>query len=363
MQSTSDQNKIKEMIGLVEKYDSLSAAQREEIIKKFEEYECWEPYFKIVNKNLEQLPNESFKNYTRLARVYYSYLEDPPTTAQVCSRAVGALKMGYKKFKEEFLPQVLFTDDWSTEALIFETIYEKFQETQDKVQCLERLSLLYEKKTHNEIKLQANYEKLLKVDPQNIKALRYFKLAYTQSGDWDEVIAILTILIRNSQHTQEIFRYGQELAAILLYQKDKPQDAIQALEKHCSDSPLDTSTIHFDAYQRLGDSQGCIRVLRQCLLNIDDTWGKAVIHYKIGEIEDQTNNPEKAVDEYSKSLKLSPSFLEPIEKIINIYLSKNDWKNTTLWIKELESKTKDPVLKQRINEAAQRLQSAISASA
>ncbi len=110
----------------------------------------------------------------------------------------------------------------------------------------------------------------MQLDPLNIKALRYFKLLFTQNYEWEKVVTMLRNLLTASKHARDVFRVGQELAAVLLYQLDRPQEAIDVVTKYCEGSPLDTSTISYDAYQRLNDWQGCLRILRECVLSVED---------------------------------------------------------------------------------------------
>src|SRR5690606_33746452 len=123
---------------------------------------------------------------------------------------------------------------------------------EDQILCLERLCLLLEKKIFNESQLTSTYEKLLEIDPLNLKALRYFKLILVQDNEWADVASILQKLLKAVRHPEEVFRVAQELATVYLYHLDKPNEAIETIQKYCHKSPLDSSTILFDAYQRIG---------------------------------------------------------------------------------------------------------------
>src|SRR5690606_9965975 len=124
------------------------------------------------------------------------------------------------------------------------------------------------KKTHNEQLLDRAYKRLREVDPTNVKALRYFKLYFTQANEWEEVVAILKTLLGSVTRPQEVYRVAQELAAIYLYQLDMADEAITTLDTYCEGSPLDASQIMFDAYQRMANWNGCLKVLRQCLVSV-----------------------------------------------------------------------------------------------
>lgn len=351
---------VKKLVAQVDSGAALSAQARTEILETFEQFECWAPYFRLLKRCLQDPSTRQLSDYVRLARVQNLYLEDVFAAAETCAAMVVEMKIPYQKFTEEVLPQVIEFEDYSAEATILSAACDRFPEVTDHVQAIERLCMLYEKKTHNETQLGKTYEKLLAIDPRNVKALRYFKLVFTQNNEWEEVVGILRTLITCVKHQQELFRVAQELAAIYLYQLDMAEEAINVLETHCAESPLDTSTILYDAYQRMADWAGCLKVLRQCLLNVDDDSGRAVLHFKIGSLLEQTSDLDGAIENFTKSAKLWPQFLDAVEGIINIGVLKQDWKLVQTWLQTLEGSIQDERLKVQLKQAQRRVQDGLA---
>lgn len=354
-QSTLEGDRIRSLIAKVDGGAIIDAGERQKALDLFERYECWGPYFRLLNGIITENPRQSESYFIRLARVQNRYLEDAFAAAESCANMVADLKLGYLRFSEDILPQIIEFEDYIAEATILSAICDYLPTVIDRISCLERLCMLYEKKTHNENRLVATYEKLLLTDPSNVRALRYFKLTYTQSNDWDQVVEILLKLLQAVRQPQEIFRVGQELAAIYLYQLDKPAEALTALEAHCADSPLDTSNIAFDAYQRLADWEGCLKVLRQCLLNVDSERSRAILQYKIGNLCLQMGRVEEAVENFSKVTKISPEFLDAYEGIIAVKLQQRDWASVDQWLDSLSSNTQDEKLRNQLQQARSRL--------
>jgi tetratricopeptide (TPR) repeat protein len=351
---------ITKMISKVDSGAPLSGEERAEILETLEQHECWNPYFRLIKRQLDDAKTRQLGDYVRLARVQNLYLEDVFAAAETCANMTTAMSVSYEKFNEQILPQVIEFEDFAAEATILGAICDRLPSALDHVACLERLCMLYEKKTHNESQLGNTYEKLLQADPRNVKALRYFKLVFIQNNEWEEVVGVLRTLLECVTHPQELFRVAQELAAIYLYQLDMAEDAITILDTYCESSPLDTSNILFDAYQRLADWQGCLKVLRECLLNVDDDHGRAVLHYKIATLLDQIREPNAALENYIKAAKLWPQFLDAIEAIINITIAKKDWAGLQHWLEVLTERVHDEKLAAQLRQATRRLAEGIS---
>lgn len=357
--SLPQHERVRKLVAQVDSNAALTADQRTEILETFEQHECWAPYFRLLQRTLKDPHTRQLADFIRLARVQNLFLEDVFAAAETCTSLVQDMKLSYDRFSEEVLPRVVEFEDFTAESSILSAICDRFPGHQDHVSCLERLCMLYEKKTHNEALLGKTYEKLLSLEPRNVKALRYFKLVYTQNNEWEEVVGVLRTLLGCVTHPQELFRVAQELAAIYLYQLDMADEAINVIESYCAESPLDTSTILYDAYQRLNDWTGCLKVLRQCLLNVDDDMGRAILHYKIGGLSEQLGELDQALDNFTKAAKLWPQFLDAIEGVIAVSIAKQDWPAIASWLEILTSRVQDDRLKSQLKQASSRLKDGV----
>lgn len=352
----SEPERLRRLAAQADAGQPLSVNARNEALELFERYECWAPYFRLIKRGMDHPSTRQLSDYVRLARVQSLYLEDIFAAAETSAQLIQHLKFPYKRFMEEILPKIIEPEDYAAESTILSAICDKLTIKDELVDCLERLCMLFEKKTHNDSQLAKTYERLLNADPYNVKALRYFKHIYTQNNEWDEVVTILKTLLKANLRPQEIFRAAQELAAVHLYQQDRAEDAIKVLEKYCLESPLDTSTILFDAYQRLANWNGCLKVLRQCLLSVEDEYGLAVLHLKIASLHEQLGDLEPALDNFVKSSSLWPNLLDAMEGVINVALLKKDWRLILTWLKTLSDKVQDERLNAQLKQVAKRLQ-------
>jgi tetratricopeptide (TPR) repeat protein len=356
LSSPDAEDKIRQMLATIDSGKLPNKQVKMEMFDLLESYECWQPLFQLIQLSAGKTDSRSVEDYVRLAKVQNVYLENIAAAAETCVKAVDIMHMTYKDFQQFMLPKIIERDDWAAESKILQALWQKFSDADGKVAALERLCLLFEKKIFNDGELGSAYSRLLQIDPKNIKALRYFKVVYTQNYEWEKVANILQDLISASSHPQDIFRLAQELAAVSLYQLDRPRESIQILETYCEGSPLDASTIHYDAYQRLGDWQGCLKVLRQCLLSVEEDGGRSVLLLKIGLLEEKMGHLDVAAQSFRRAIQLWPKFLEPYERLVQISAQKKNWNEALEWLGKLHDHVEDLTLRARLDELKVRLQ-------
>ena len=314
-----------------------------------EGYECWQPYFRLLSRCIDEQRFRKVEYYIRLARIHNLVFNDPVATAAVCARLIVDLELSYTAFQAQALAEIVSPGDYIGEASILDRVFPIFTSKEDLITCLERLCFIFEKKRHNEGKLNEYYERLLGIDPCNIKALRYFKGVYTQANDWTEVIRILEILSSQSQRTSDKHLAAQEMATIYQYQMDLPLKALETIENLCAESPLDTALIRFDAFTRLRDWGGCIDTLNSCLIKADSHQEKAIIHLKMGELYERQARPIEAFTSYQACLRYNPELLEAYEKLIYHSLRDLDWLSTVKHLELLRSQLKNRNLAKKLS--------------
>jgi tetratricopeptide (TPR) repeat protein len=330
----------------------------EDCLALLEQHECWVPYFRLVQQHLSASAN--LPDFVRLARIKNLYLEDVASASDACSEAISKLDLTYLRFRHEILDQVLEQDDVAAEGVILQAAWNRFKKKPDRIIALERLCHLYEKRTHNENLLLKYYDKLREVEPTNVKALRFFRTLYSQNQEWSKASDVVFTLLKNAKHKQEVSRYAQELAAVHLYQLDEPQKALSLIEQYCVGGPLDTSTIHYEAYFRLGDLKGCMSVLQRCLDTVDEDSTRAIIKFRMAILREQQGDITKAYADYESALKLAPNFLEALEGLVGVAIIRKDWDSVKSWLGKLSKNVRETTLVSQIEQAIARLDEALA---
>lgn len=353
---------INSYISRINSNESMSHEFLEECLPVLESYECWTQIFRAISKSLLTASRPQRIVYlTALARIQNQCLEDTLSAAETCIRIVEDTELEFRQFAEEILPKIISVEESHlSEVTILSSVESRFGKKSDRILCLERICFLLEKKVHSESNLAEAYERLITLDPMNSKALKYFKIVYTQNCEWEEVVGILHSLVTRTVRPQEKFRYSHELASVYLYQLDMPDEAIAIVDSQCSESPLDTSSLLYDAYHRLGNTSGCLCVLRECLLNVNDDTSRSVIHLKMAILQEQSGDVDQALENYTVSMKLNPTFLDPVEGLLNIAINKREWQKILHFLNYLFDRVQDESRRAQVRNVINRLQNGIA---
>ncbi len=360
MSKSDDVISIEEALRLVVADGFVLSSAYEQVLEVLESHECWTTWFAAVAKHIKSKPDDSLEDYIRVIRINILYLEDVEAGAAASKELVSSKKMTYQDFRRLVLDNVLESEEFGTEATLLMGVLDMFNKRNDQIEVIERLCFIFEKKAHSEVLLHKFYERLRKTQPENAKALRYFRNLYSQAQDWHSVIDVLKKLLDSAKHKQEIFRYAQELAAVYLYQIGDCEQAIHYIEKYCSGSTLDTSTIHYEAYFRLEKYESCLQVLRSALSVIDEPATRAIIHFRIATMYERLNNIKMANESFKKALDLDNEFMEAIEGLISTSIKLKDWAGVYGWLTELTGRTRSQTLLGQLNAGILRLQEGLA---
>ncbi|NRA44342.1 MAG: hypothetical protein HRU09_05235 [Oligoflexales bacterium] len=329
---------VNSMVLKVRTKQALSEEEIKTFLDTFESYECWTPYLLLLSSKLDRPDTTNKKDY------YISYIKTQNIhlgnlsgALSMCKRMIKELNLSFDEFWSKVLPDICLKSDFEGHAAFLKTASSQFKTVPEQVSCIEHLGMIYDKKIHLERELPDVYEKILELDGNNIKALRYFKAVFTQTGSWEEVAGTLQRLLEAVTHKKEEYRVAQELAGVYLYQLHKAPKAIELLDKYCALSPLDTSTIHYDAYASLQDWSGCLKVLERCLSTTEEDTVQATLCYRIGQLQVQIGENAAAEVSLQKSLELWPQFLEPLEELIHIAIGRKDWLTLKKYLETLEN--------------------------
>lgn len=347
---------IMEIMARLKAGETFGREENARVLDELAAYECWLPYRRILNNTLSDEKNRTLDDYIRLAKTLYAALENEKELAEVAVRIVRDLDINYKTFATTVIPQVLTEGEFDVEAKVLQAIQPVLSDENERILCLERLCLLFEKKIFDEVQLNRSYEHLLALDPKNLKALRYFKMVYSQTNDWDNVARILRTMLENSPHKLDRARLGLEAASVYLYQLDNPSLALATVEKNCIDGSLDTSTVRYDAYARMQDWQGCIDVLKEALSKAETPFLRALVLFKLSEMTERMKDKKASLQFCQMARKEAPKFIEPLEKLIDHHIDQKNWSQVLNGLRELQEAVREGELVDRVKEAVQRLQ-------
>lgn len=335
-------------------FTGLKSHELVESLEPLAKFLCWAPYKQTLEGWLKKNGGND-QVYLALIKAHLLSGSDLNSVKKVFTNMVTKLGWGYSEVSEHVISHISGLSDLTMTAFILEELIGIFDEKSDKIECLERLSGIYEKKLFDDKKLHSSFEKIRKIEPTNINALKYFKSVAIQNSEWVEATQLLSEILDLGVHQQVKYRAAHELATIQLYQLDTPQDAIKTLESHCKNSPLDASTLHYDAYHRIGDVEGCLGVLKNSYDGTSNSQSQAVLALRIGELFEQSGGFEDAFMWLQKSKEHNPDFQVVSERLINLSIRKQDWKSVSSELKILKTRLNQENSKEKVDAVLSRI--------
>lgn len=339
---------VEKILESLDSKEPLDVDRAPDQLKILELYECWEPFFSLLDQLKESRRTKELRDYLWMFRVQLDYREDVGMASSLAVKMVKELGLGYADFKTRVLDWYGLVDDFESEGKILHSILNCFKGKEDRTECLERLCLIHEKKKYDEELLHECFQELIAVDPQNIKALKFFKNLHIQQREFESVVGFLEKIHAATKHPEDKFRVALELATTYLYQVGSPSKAIEVVNQHCSGSHLDTSSLKFEAFYQMEQWQNCSDVLEECLRGVLDDKSQSILHFKIGEIQELLKNPSEAKLHYEKALSCDEKFLEPFESLIYLAVEESDWQGTIDWLTMLEERVVSSELKREL---------------
>jgi hypothetical protein len=320
-----------------------------------EAYECWVPALSFLNEWSRDTGLKTTAK-ARTARILLYFQGRKNEAAKAVAEIAASENLSFEQIEKLILTSIVDADDFQSVVFLLENCWQSLKELRDRVKCVERICLLYEKKVHDEDRLYEFNSKLIKIDPNNHKALRYFKMISAQAGDWGSVENYLARLVSAASHPKDVYRLAQELAAVQLYQLDKASESLATVRRFCSESHLDTSMIEYDAYHRLADWRGCSSVLRKLLVQAGSNKEKSVLSLKIAIIEETSSNFGEALQRYEDAFEFDSNNAEALERLIQLLIKKRDWKATAARIKQMMEIVEGSELRKRLRDAVERIE-------
>ena len=334
-----------QMVAAIQRGDNLSSKQQQEAIRLLTDFECWMPLFRLLDDIIENDPDNALDTFLHKIKIEIDYRDDHKRVAQLAREVVKRFGIDFTYFRLKILATM--EGSWQLEADVLKMVCMEFKVEADRVKCLERLCALYEKKIPDDQLQQKYYNDLIKIDPKNIRALKHFKMMYSQNFEWELVTDALCKIMRWG-NISDTYRAAQELAAVHLYSKNDPRGALRIMKKHCSDSPLDKSTILYEIYARLGDHSECVALLKKKLALARQPSAQARLHIRIAALEEKRDRIKAALREYKLAFEKDSSQVEAVQRIISICLWRDDWQEALAWLQKLESRATGSELGERL---------------
>jgi tetratricopeptide (TPR) repeat protein len=308
-------------------FPKMSRAEQNDLLRALEAYECLGQVVKLLDWRIQRASvrdGDLFSEFLWLMRIYYLGMEDFDKFTETAARAVKLLSLPFAIVRIHIAEGILGAESFHEHALFYARILGSFSKPSQQALLLERLALIYEKKIFLDDDVDAVYAKLIEVDPNNIKALKFYKFFYMQTSRFREAAAQLEKLLRVMPNPFERQRAAHELAQIHLYNLNEPAKAREILEQHCSHSQLDIDHTLIEALDRLGAVDELVAFLRKISRDIVNEKEKAVLELRVSASCFKAARFEEARDAAVAALSLNPDSFLAHESLLSAQLELGD---------------------------------------
>lgn len=283
------QSEIEKLIGLVRSisdFPKMSSAEQDGLISDLLDFECYAQTIKLLEwrcKRPEQSFEQKFSDYCELMRIYYCGIENFEKFIESAKLCTEQLAPTFAMIRMQIAEDILGPNHFEEHAKLYKAIWPNLNDPVQQVLLLTRLALIKEKKLFREQDVEPIYSAILRIDPHNIRALRFYRMWHGQASEWSQAAGYLTTLIKAYKNPNEKQRAAHELAQIYLYNLNQPERAKQILLAHCAESHLDTRQTLVEALERLDAYEELIECLDDMRAKAEDPSEVVAILLKKGQ--------------------------------------------------------------------------------
>lgn len=311
----------------VQVFPKMNVSEQNALLIQLENYEAFEQVTALLTWRIQNPQNVSanlFYDFLWLARIFYSGLEDMDRYIDIIRQVVAILNLSFSVVRIQFVEEIVGVENYIHQQIVFEKILHSFEEKKQQVLLLERLSLICEKKLFQESEVEPIFSKIAKLEPYNIKALRFYKLWYMQGMQWQDAADQLEKLIQASSNFHEKRRAAHELAQLYLYNLNQPNEARGLIYEYCSDHLLECRQTLTDSLERLHLYDDLLEFLNKACESIQDPIEEAELHLKQGLISLKSGKEHLAQGFFEMSISKNPNNLLTFEAYINLLMSQKN---------------------------------------
>lgn len=318
------------LLGLVrniQEFPRMNRSEQDELLSRLEAYECLAQVVKLLTWRISHgNPGRAdvFSDYLWLLRVQYLGFEDFDAFLDTAIACVESTAIPFSLLRIHVADEILGSENYRAHARLYEVLVNSFTERSQQILLLERLALIYEKKLFLQADVEAAYRRLLDVDDNNIKALRYFRVLHLQFGQWEEAVHYLKRLVAAAGNSYERNRAAHELAQVYLYNMNSPQQARDAILEHNLDAYPEARQTLVESLERLGDFDELLRILTQVDLVTRDEKERAAVKLKICLLKLRKGFKHEALSYARDSVALAPENLLAHEALVSSLVEVDD---------------------------------------
>ncbi len=348
------ENNLEAIFHKIENNQKMDEVAFKSAMQLLSDNECWH-YIDLMFQNIS-LSENTKELFIEKLKIDSLIREKFVLVAESLSSMIKVLKLSFDEVFNFLVPELVETNDWGAEARIWQGAFFAFSSKEDKIFALERLCFLFDKKLFDGNMLHQYFEEIVKLNPNNLKALKYYKQLHIQNGNWPMVASTIKDILKSEKSELRISRNAQELAMVELYHLGDPKSALKVIHELCVGSGLDSTAIEFDAYKSLNDYDQCIGVIDKLMFASESDEERAVLHLKKAQIYEEVEDFQNALAQAELAANHELIKLEATEVLISASMKSKSWRKSMDYLRDFSNLVFDDDLKDQVDLARKRLQ-------
>jgi hypothetical protein len=283
----------------------------------------------LLEADLEvtRAPDERIALLFRLARLHEDRLSDVAAAARDCERIL------------ELAPEHVValrtlaglherTGRFADLVEVHERLAQLTTEPRKAIALLQRSAEVQEEELRDDAPATATYERILRLDPTHLPALRALGRLYGRAQRWTDLVAMCRAEAEASPSTETAAALQFRIGEILEQRLVQERAAIAAYREVLTLSPAHVGALQALArlYRVHGDWESLIEVLRADAASRPRAERQAALLHEVAEIwETRLADPDRAVDVHQEVLRVAPGFEGSLRALDRLLTERGRW--------------------------------------
>ncbi len=228
---------------------------------------------------------------------------------------------------------------WQELVDVYQQQVQVITDRQELVSLYFKLGNIWEDKLFNEDQAIESYRQVVEMNPNYLPALQALGKLFYRKGQWENLVQMYEIEIRETQEPRQKAIKFYKLAEIQEERLSRDEDAIGRFERCLELNPgyLPALKALGRLYSKYNRFESLIRMYENELDISADKNQSVFLLDKIGTLwEEKLNNIDKAIETYQRLLQNSPNYLPAIRTLGKLYVRADRWEDM-IHINDLEA--------------------------
>ncbi|MFO0738105.1 MAG: tetratricopeptide repeat protein [Labilithrix sp.] len=288
----------------------------------------WEPLIELYLGRLDTRAEVSDQTdlLRRIAKVFEEKLDDKNQALDALINALG-LDFHDRETTKYLERMAQATGRWGEVIQTANNWLQAQTEPQPKIRLCLHLAKWYGDDLGHPEYAQPYYAQIVALDPNNVGALRQMGQLYRKNGNWQQLGATLTRALDVAVSDVDRKEILTELGELLDSQMSQTDQAVTHFNR-----ALEVDGLFIPAIENLeriyasrGEKKQLVDILTRKVRALEDPSEIAATKLRIGGLNEEMNDPQKAAQTFREVIELEPQNLQGLRGLARVYEILNQW--------------------------------------